>query len=155
MIDWIGLCWGMNSNLYGKDEFPYKEAAVRSIKLWHKLTDARVVMTVVYSDSAPSPPKFCWNCIRFDCFDINVKYRICWSFKESWPALEQMYHLCHHQNSHVSSHHSWWDWLLITIILSSGMMTSSLLLMWMPSSWHQTSFNLWRTMQLFGSGSMS
>ena len=59
LLNLIGLCWGMNSNLYGKEKFPYKEAAVRSIKLWHKLTDARVVMTVVYSDSAPSPPKFC------------------------------------------------------------------------------------------------
>ena len=49
-----GLCWGKNSDLYGKGNFPYKEAAVRSIKLWHQLTEAKVVMTVVYSESTPS-----------------------------------------------------------------------------------------------------
>ena len=48
-----GLCWGENAHVYGKDKFPYAEAALRSIKLWHHLTHAKVVMTLVHNDQEP------------------------------------------------------------------------------------------------------
>ena len=44
-----GLCWGENSKVNGKDNFPYSEAAVRAVQLWHELTVARVVITIVYT----------------------------------------------------------------------------------------------------------
>ena len=44
-----GLCWGQNTKVNGKDSFPYSEAAVRAVQLWHELTVARVVITIVYT----------------------------------------------------------------------------------------------------------
>ena len=40
--------------MHGKDEFPYSEAALRSVQLWHKLTNATVVMQLVHNSSLPS-----------------------------------------------------------------------------------------------------
>ena len=53
---WItmGLCWGENAQVYGKSHFPYSEAALRSVQLWHHLTEARVVITIVHTGQ-PSP----------------------------------------------------------------------------------------------------
>ena len=48
-----GLCWGENTKYYGKEKFPYSEAAVRSVQLWHHLTSARVVMTIVHNQTEP------------------------------------------------------------------------------------------------------
>ena len=44
-----GLCWGENAQVLGKEKFPYSEAALRSVQLWHRLTPARVVLTIVYT----------------------------------------------------------------------------------------------------------
>merc|ERR1711983_282471 len=49
----MGLCWGENTKYYGKEKFPYSEAAVRSVQLWHHLTSARVVMTIVHNQREP------------------------------------------------------------------------------------------------------
>ncbi|XP_023344696.1 uncharacterized protein LOC111713936 isoform X2 [Eurytemora carolleeae] len=48
---WItmGLCWGENAKVHGKQNFPYTEAAARSIPLWHKLTEGQVILQIVYS----------------------------------------------------------------------------------------------------------
>ena len=51
---YIGLCWGENAHVHGKDNFPYAEAALRSIQLWHKLTDAKVIMQLVHATEKPS-----------------------------------------------------------------------------------------------------
>jgi len=53
---WItmGLCWGENAHVHGKDHFPYSEAALRSTQLWHKMTNATVIMQLVYSTVQPS-----------------------------------------------------------------------------------------------------
>ena len=40
----MGLCWSNNTHYWGKDKFPYKEAAPMSSKLWMKLTGARWVI---------------------------------------------------------------------------------------------------------------
>jgi len=45
----MGLCWGENTQYHGKQDFPYFEAAQRSIPLWHSLTPARVIMQIVYN----------------------------------------------------------------------------------------------------------
>ena len=49
---WItmGLCWSANAQVYGKENFPYKEAAPLSSQLWMKLTPAKVIMQIVYSE---------------------------------------------------------------------------------------------------------
>ena len=50
-----GLCWGENAQVLGKEKFPYSEAALRSVQLWHRLTPARVVLTIVHTgDSYPA-----------------------------------------------------------------------------------------------------
>ena len=51
---YVGLCWGENAHVHGKDNFPYAEAAIRSIQLWHKLTDAKVIMQLVHATEKPS-----------------------------------------------------------------------------------------------------
>ena len=51
----VGLCWGENAQVHGKEKFPYSEAALRSTQLWHKMTNATVIMQLVYS--MPHPPK--------------------------------------------------------------------------------------------------
>jgi len=52
----MGLSWGENAHVHGKDNFPYSEAALRSIQLWHKLTKAKVVMQLVHNETVPSKP---------------------------------------------------------------------------------------------------
>ena len=53
---WItmGLCWSTNTQYHGKNKFPYKDAAPFSSQLWMKLTPARVIMQIVYSEAKPS-----------------------------------------------------------------------------------------------------
>ena len=34
----MAVCWGENAQVHGKENFPYTEAALRSVKLWHSLT---------------------------------------------------------------------------------------------------------------------
>jgi len=48
---WIamGLCWDEHPTLYGKQDYPYAEAALRSISLWHKLTAGRVILQIMYN----------------------------------------------------------------------------------------------------------
>ena len=41
----------------GKGSFPYSEAAVRAVQLWHRLTQARVVISIVYSGLAGQQPQ--------------------------------------------------------------------------------------------------
>ena len=50
----IGLCFGQNAIILGKTNFPYNEAAVRSILLWHKLTNATVAITIVHNNKYTS-----------------------------------------------------------------------------------------------------
>jgi len=49
---WItmGLCWSANAQVHGKENFPYKEAAPLSSQLWMKITPAKVIMQIVYSE---------------------------------------------------------------------------------------------------------
>ncbi len=49
---WItmGLCWSANTKYHGKSQFPYREAAPLSSELWMKLTPARVILQIVYSE---------------------------------------------------------------------------------------------------------
>merc|ERR1712223_276933 len=49
---WItmGLCWSANAQVHGKENFPYKDAAPLSTQLWMKLTPAKVIMQIVYSE---------------------------------------------------------------------------------------------------------
>ena len=49
-----GLCWGENAQVHQKEKFPYHEAALRSTQLWHNLTQARVVITIVYNGQHPT-----------------------------------------------------------------------------------------------------
>jgi len=50
---WISmaLCWGENAHVHGKKSFPYPHAALRAVSLWHKLTEARVIIQLVHSGS--------------------------------------------------------------------------------------------------------
>lgn len=50
----MGLCFGQNAIILGKTNFPYNEAAVRSILLWHKLTNATVAITIVHNNKYTS-----------------------------------------------------------------------------------------------------
>lgn len=49
---WItmGLCWSANAQVHGKEKFPYKDAAPLSSQLWMKLTNAKVLLQIVYSE---------------------------------------------------------------------------------------------------------
>ena len=54
---WIsmGLCWSNNAQYYGKEHFPYREAAPLSAQLWMRLSPSiKVVLYVVYSESEPT-----------------------------------------------------------------------------------------------------
>ena len=54
---WIamGLCWSGNAQYYGKENFPYKEAAPLSAQLWmHLSSSIKVILLIVYSESEPS-----------------------------------------------------------------------------------------------------
>ena len=46
------LCWDGSTSLHGKARYPYTEAARLSTQLWHKLTRARVALTVTTSQEA-------------------------------------------------------------------------------------------------------
>ena len=50
---WItmGLCWSANAQVHGKENFPYKDAAPLSSQLWMKITPAKVIMQIVYSEA--------------------------------------------------------------------------------------------------------
>ena len=48
----MGLCWGHNAQVLGKEQFPYQEAALRAVQLWHKLTPATVVLTIAHTGSS-------------------------------------------------------------------------------------------------------
>ena len=48
----MAVCWGENAQVHGKEHFPYTEAALRSVNLWHTLTHARVLLTIVHSGKA-------------------------------------------------------------------------------------------------------
>ena len=50
----MGLCWGHNAQVLGKEQFPYQEAALRAVQLWHKLTPATVVLTIAHTGSSNS-----------------------------------------------------------------------------------------------------
>lgn len=49
---WItmGLCWSENAQVHGKENFPYKDAVPLSSQLWMKLTPAKVIVQIVYSE---------------------------------------------------------------------------------------------------------
>ena len=48
----MAVCWGENAQVHGKEHFPYTEAALRSIHLWHSLTPARVLLIIVHTGKA-------------------------------------------------------------------------------------------------------
>ncbi|XP_023341269.1 uncharacterized protein LOC111711213 isoform X2 [Eurytemora carolleeae] len=50
----MGICWGQNAQVHGKKEFPYKEAALRSVSLWSKLTEAQPILQISYTESISS-----------------------------------------------------------------------------------------------------
>ena len=41
----------------GKGSFPYSEAAVRAVQLWHRLTQARVLISIVYTGQVGQQPQ--------------------------------------------------------------------------------------------------
>jgi hypothetical protein len=47
----LGLCWSENAQVHGKENFPYKDAAPLSSQLWMKITPAKVVIQIVYSEA--------------------------------------------------------------------------------------------------------
>lgn len=49
---WItmALCWSANAQVHGKENFPYKDATPLSTQLWMKLTPAKVILQIVYSE---------------------------------------------------------------------------------------------------------
>ena len=48
----MGLCWSANTEYHDKKNFPYREAAPLSIRLWMKLAGARVIIQIVYSEES-------------------------------------------------------------------------------------------------------
>jgi len=50
----MSLCWSANAQVYGKENFPYKDAAPLSSQLWMKITPAKVIMQIVYSEDEVS-----------------------------------------------------------------------------------------------------
>ena len=46
----MALCWSANAQVHGKENFPYKDAAPLSSRLWMKLTPAKVILQIVYSE---------------------------------------------------------------------------------------------------------
>ena len=48
----MAVCWGENAQVHGKEHFPYTEAALRSVNLWHSLTPATVLLIIVHSGKA-------------------------------------------------------------------------------------------------------
>ena len=46
----MGLCWSANAQVHGKEKFPYKDAAPLSSQLWMKITPAKVILQIVYSE---------------------------------------------------------------------------------------------------------
>ena len=49
---WItmGLCWSANAQVHGKEKFPYKDAVPFSSQLWMKITPAKVILQIIYSE---------------------------------------------------------------------------------------------------------
>ena len=68
----MGLCWGENAQVYGKEKFPYSEAAVRSVRLWHHLTRARVVITIVYTGQSLPPQSLTQYKQKLEQFGASV-----------------------------------------------------------------------------------
>ncbi len=50
----LGLCWSANAQVHGKENFPYKDSAPLSSQLWMKMTPAKVVIQIVYSEPEPT-----------------------------------------------------------------------------------------------------
>ena len=46
----MGLCWSANAQIYGKENFPYKDAASLSTQLWKKFTLVEVILQIIYSE---------------------------------------------------------------------------------------------------------
>ena len=51
----MGLCWSSNTKYHDKKNFPYREAAPLSIRLWMKMAEARVIILIVYSEESVPP----------------------------------------------------------------------------------------------------
>ena len=51
----MGLCWSSNTKYHDKKDFPYREAAPLSIRLWMKMVEARVIILIVYSEESVPP----------------------------------------------------------------------------------------------------
>ena len=45
---WItmSLCWSANAQIYDKQKFPYRHAALLSSQLWMKMTPAKIIMQI-------------------------------------------------------------------------------------------------------------
>ena len=71
---WItmGLCWSGNTKFHGKEGFPYKEAVKYSSRLWHHLTEAKVILQVVYSEDEVSQELREYQKL-LQSFGVNVK----------------------------------------------------------------------------------
>ena len=69
---WItmGLCWSANAQVLGKEKFPYKEAVPMSSQLWMKITPAKVIVQIVYSEPDPSPDLLTY---KKDLEDLGVR----------------------------------------------------------------------------------
>merc|ERR1712223_1507771 len=53
---WItmSLCWSANAQIYDKQKFPYRHAALLSSQLWMRMTPAKIIMQIVYSEDEVS-----------------------------------------------------------------------------------------------------
>ena len=45
---WItmSLCWSANAQIFDKQKFPYRHAALLSSQLWMKMTPAKIIMQI-------------------------------------------------------------------------------------------------------------
>ena len=46
----MGLCWSENAQIYKKENFPYRKAALLSVQLWRKFTPTKVILQIIYSE---------------------------------------------------------------------------------------------------------
>ena len=51
----MGLCWSSNTKYHDKKNFPYREAAPLSIRLWTRMAEAKVIILIVYSEESVPP----------------------------------------------------------------------------------------------------
>ena len=51
----MGLCWSSNTKYHDKKDFPYREAAPLSIRLWMKMAEVKVIILIVYSEESVPP----------------------------------------------------------------------------------------------------